>query len=303
MTETIQLHPATDPEVRRTGLGGSDIASVLGLSPFRTAFEVWLEKTGQLEPFSGNAATELGSLAESIVADKFAERHGLKLQRKNVTARHAVCKWAFAHIDRKIVGRKEALEVKTTVVSDGWGEEGTDEIPTHILPQVHHQMWVEDLERIHVSCWQMHRWRIADYVVERDLEWDQLIAEAGDAFWRCVEDRVEPMVQYNAPGVLAALSRAYDVDTSKIVELPSVAQSLHETRAELMKRASELSSAADAIKAELLHMQRDAWIGMLPDGTCYRRQQMKRKGYVIEDTVVTDYRHLKTVPKGASSND
>ncbi|GIV50738.1 MAG: hypothetical protein KatS3mg038_1259 [Candidatus Kapaibacterium sp.] len=52
---------------RRSFLGASDAPAVLGLSPWRTAWEVWAEKTGRIDSWTGNAATSAGQLLEPAV--------------------------------------------------------------------------------------------------------------------------------------------------------------------------------------------------------------------------------------------
>ena len=62
---------ATFHAERLTGLGGSDIGAILGLNPWRTPYQVFLEKTGQAEPFTGNLQTRFGSYAEEFVAREY----------------------------------------------------------------------------------------------------------------------------------------------------------------------------------------------------------------------------------------
>ena len=60
---------------RRGGIGGSDVAAIMGISKYRSPYEVWLEKTGRVEPkdISGKQAVEWGNRLEDTVARKFAE--------------------------------------------------------------------------------------------------------------------------------------------------------------------------------------------------------------------------------------
>ena len=296
------LHPAEDPVVRKTGLGGSDMAAVLGVSPYRNIMDVWLEKTGRVEPFEGNVATKLGSQLEQIVADEYAHEHGVKLQRKNITARHKVDDWAFAHIDRKIVGERAAVEIKTTIDGRGWGDPYTDQVPIHILPQVHHQLWVEDLETVDVAVWFLHRWNVQYYRVFRTPQWDDVLANAGNAFWRHhVITDTPPQVRYDHPGAIESLRKHYGVDVSKVVTLPDRAMALHEARKALLERRRQCDEGADALKAEIMDLMAGAWVGLLPDGSCYRQQTQERTGYTVEPSTVTDFRYMKNPPKGAIS--
>jgi putative phage-type endonuclease len=63
----------TNPAMRRTFIGGSDAAAVLGIDPYRSPVALWLEKTGQEHGFGGNEATEWGHRLEPVVADWLAD--------------------------------------------------------------------------------------------------------------------------------------------------------------------------------------------------------------------------------------
>ena len=295
-------HPASDPEVRRSGLGASDMGTVLGLNPWKSAFELWLDKLGKLPPWSGNDATWFGNELEDIIAKRWttdpkSPGFGMKVKRKLTTARHPVYEWAFCHIDRRVIGERSCLEIKTTVVVDDWGEPGTDEIPPHILVQCHHQLWVENLEVCYVAVTFLHRRKIVYYRVERSAQWDEILCSRGSQFWEYVRTEVEPPVDFADPGIFKAIKQAYGVGQS-VIDFPAEAQQLHQLAETMSDRAKHYSSAAEELKAELLYMMRDAWLGRLPDGTYYRRQESDRKGFTVEPTTVKNFRHLKKPPKG-----
>jgi putative phage-type endonuclease len=144
---------------RRSGIGGSDIAAILGLSPWKTAVDVWLDKTGQsTEDAIGNAeAVRWGTLLEDVVAREYSERTGSAVQRVNRILRHPEHEWAIGNIDRAIVspgsrvrvaddggtllGASGLLEVKTASAykAGDWGRDSDeDAVPVHYQAQV---MW------------------------------------------------------------------------------------------------------------------------------------------------------------------
>lgn len=137
---------------RRTGIGGSDIASVLGLSPWKSPYQLWLEKTGREEAEHGAEAAERmhwGTVMEDVVARHYASATGHKLQRINTLMRLPNVPCAISSIDRAIVqsgsrarwddkagmllGAEAVLEVKTAHAlaanSEEWGDEGSDVVP------------------------------------------------------------------------------------------------------------------------------------------------------------------------------
>ena len=78
MTCTLVLPPdaprADWLAARRLGVGGSDVAAILGHSPYRTPLAVWLDKTGQ-DDDADSEAMEWGRRLERVVLDKFADTH------------------------------------------------------------------------------------------------------------------------------------------------------------------------------------------------------------------------------------
>lgn len=143
---------ATWLQARRSGIGGSDIAALLGQSPYRTPLALWAEKTGRAEDAPDAATQERmhwGTVLEDIVARHYADTNGRRVQRINTMLRHPQCDIALANIDRAVVldgsrarwdadagrvlGADRILEVKTAhALAQGraeWGEPGTDEVP------------------------------------------------------------------------------------------------------------------------------------------------------------------------------
>lgn len=104
---------------RKKGIGGSDVAAVLGLSPWRTPLDVFNDKTAEtVDEKPQSEAAHFGSILEDVVADEFARRTGLKVVRFNETiAQNPGCHvggvgWARANLDRVIVNPAIAKTVR-----------------------------------------------------------------------------------------------------------------------------------------------------------------------------------------------
>ncbi len=153
-------------KARTRGIGGSDIGAICGVSPFTSARQIYLNKTGQfadaMKP--GAAAQErmhFGHLLEPIVADEFAARElvedkaHLKLVNIGATLQHKDYPWALANVDRLIVdtdGRPWGiLECKTTseYMNEEW-ESG--EILQSYVYQLNWYLWILGLERGYFAC-------------------------------------------------------------------------------------------------------------------------------------------------------
>ena len=82
LVETESLSREQWLEYRRLGIGGSDVAAIMGISPFRTARDIYYDKLGIAEVggYEGNwVAMEMGSLLEGLVAEIFRRKTGLEV--------------------------------------------------------------------------------------------------------------------------------------------------------------------------------------------------------------------------------
>lgn len=100
-------------EERKNSLGGSDMGAILGLNKYRSPFAVWAEKTGLIDAPEDNEAMRIGRDLEDYVAQRFAEKSGYKVRRRNAILRNDDFPHIHANIDREIVGEAAGLECKT----------------------------------------------------------------------------------------------------------------------------------------------------------------------------------------------
>ncbi len=124
-------------ELRATGVGGSDVAGIVGLSPWNSPYKVWAVKTGKLDDsFVPSEAAEWGNRLESLVLDKFEEEHPeLKVHRNVGTYANNVRPWQLANPDALYEtkdGKFGIIEIKTSRYEDDW----TDLPPLHYQTQV-----------------------------------------------------------------------------------------------------------------------------------------------------------------------
>lgn len=147
-------------KARTRGIGGSDIGAICGVSPFSSARQVYLQKTGQFQDSMtpNDAAKErmrFGHLLEPVVADEYAVRTGKKLYIATATLVHKDVPWALANVDRLILDENDepygVLECKTTseFMNDAW-ESG--EILTSYIYQLNWYLWVTGLKFGAFAC-------------------------------------------------------------------------------------------------------------------------------------------------------
>jgi len=87
---------------RQSGLGGSDGSAVANINPFRTALEVYEEKTGDLESDNPNWRMQWGNIGEAIAADLYVEETGREIRRQPLR-RNAEHDFLIANVDRQIL--------------------------------------------------------------------------------------------------------------------------------------------------------------------------------------------------------
>ncbi|WP_171311948.1 YqaJ viral recombinase family protein [Enterococcus cecorum] len=181
-------------EDRRKGIGGSDVATVLGLNKYKSVYQLWLEKTGQVEVTSAQSeAAYWGNTLEEVVAEEFSKRTGKKVRRRNRVFEHSKYPFLRANIDRDIVGENAVLECKTAnqYLANEWDE---DEIPIQYICQVQHYMNVLNLDYVYFAVLiggQKFIWK----KMERDQELIDMITEKLVEFWtENVEQGIEPAI-------------------------------------------------------------------------------------------------------------
>jgi putative phage-type endonuclease len=147
-------------EFRRWRLGGSEIAAVLGLSPYESPLSLWLRKMGLAGSQAKRAEMEWGNRLEPVVADKFFEGNGVHRWGIGTPATytHPERDWQAASPDAFVSYTSSAaesadsiLEVKTHPYGDGWGVPGTDQIPVYYRTQVLWYLSVLGLDHAHVA--------------------------------------------------------------------------------------------------------------------------------------------------------
>lgn len=136
-------------------IGGSDSPAILGFSPWRTAFQVWLEKTGrQKDETSKETHPWLywGKVLEPIVADEYAFVTGQEVYEANILA-HPEHEWMVGHPDRLIVDKEKILECKIArevTAKHDWGTE-KDAVKIPYIIQVQHYMAIAGADEADIA--------------------------------------------------------------------------------------------------------------------------------------------------------
>jgi len=292
-------------EQRRSGIGGSDAATVLGLNPFTTAYELYLDKIGEAPPEDEDFLKESrywGSVLEEPVCNRYAEEFDYKIQRANQLIRSKEHPFMIANIDRKVVGLKQlriGFEAKTAARPDGWGESGSAEIPPYIMLQCQHYLAVTGYDF----------WDLAVLIGNRDFRTyriapihdmiDELVA-AEQEFWDRVENRVAPEPQWQSAATTRLIKNLYPGTNGQVVELPTVAQTYQDVLKDAQEQAKLFNGVIDGCKNRIAMLMGEAAVGILPDGSAYTRKEQKRKAFEVPETTFIATRHTTKLPVAAT---
>ncbi|MCJ1887482.1 YqaJ viral recombinase family protein [Pseudomonas sp. LA21] len=185
--------------VRKHGLGSSDAAAAVGLNPYQSQLELWLEKTGRdallpkSDPHDEDSPTYWGNILEPIVATHYTQRTGNRVRRINAVLQHPdpTLSWMLANIDREVIGASDVqiLECKTAGINgEHLWKEG---VPVYVQLQVMHQLAVTGKRAADVAVLlggqhlEIHR-------IERDDELIARLIELERDFWSYVQRDTPP---------------------------------------------------------------------------------------------------------------
>lgn len=205
-------------KLRNSGIGGSDAAVAVGLSRWKSQFQLWLEKTGQVEPedLSDNEYIYWGTVLEQVVADRFCEVTGKKVRRQGMM-QNIKDPWMLANVDRMVVGENAGLECKTAngFAAKEWED---DKIPDAYYCQCQHYMMATGCSKWYIACLIG-----GNHFVWKEIERNEAdiaaMYQAEAEFWEHVEQLTMPPVD-GSDSCAAALKDKFQGGQMDPVDLP-----------------------------------------------------------------------------------
>lgn len=229
---------------RQMGIGGSDIAAILGLSKWRTPLDVYLDKRGE----SGGAQDENEAMYWGNVHEAAIRAHYEAITGRTVsvppmlTGSHS---WMLANLDG-ITNDGRVLEIKTARFPDGWGEAWTDQVPMAYLLQVQWYMLISGLPVADVAVLiGGNEFRI--YTVPADSELQEMMQAAAATFWQQVQGGTPP-----APVSIAEAQQFYAKSVPASIEAPLDVVAAHHELTDLKLQISELEARESELKAAIM---------------------------------------------------
>lgn len=192
----------------RSRIGGSDASAIVGLNPYKTNTDLYLEKTGQKESsdISDKPYVLYGTKAEEHLRELFRldfPQYQVQYFDNNM---YLNSKYPFAHasLDGELTdedGRRGILEIKTTnILQSMQKEKWRDRIPDNYFIQILHYLMVTEFDFVVLKAQLKSEFggqiylQTKHYFIERsevlgDIEY---LAEEERKFWQCVQARKKP---------------------------------------------------------------------------------------------------------------
>lgn len=278
---------------RYTGIGGSDAAPALGLSPYKSALELFIDKRERRAPSSVELSEfRWGNLLEPVIRQEYATATGRIVRLPEGTLRHPQHNFVIAHVDG-VTDDRRVFEAKTARSADGWGKTGTDEVPHHYLIQVQHYLAVTGFAIADIAVLiGGNDFRL--YEVPADRELQEMIIDGEADFWKSLQTGTPPEPDFTRTDAADIMRRLFPgTDGSSIVADQEAAHHrLVMQHAQSM--VSDYSKLAEGARAHLLHVMGNASTLVFPDaGVQLRRKLIERKGYTVEASKHIDARFIK----------
>lgn len=178
--------------LRASGIGGSEVAAIVGCSPWKSAVTLWAEKTKRIErEVVSNPAAEWGNRLEPVVLDKFCDEHPeLKVHRDMGSWTHVDRPWQISNPDgvyETADGRYGIIEVKTARYEDDWAQG----VPAYYATQVQWYLQTFGFDHAYVvALFQGSKY--VEYEIKAN-SWEQdLNLQMVEIFRKHVEDGSQP---------------------------------------------------------------------------------------------------------------
>lgn len=256
-THIKYLSPEWEKARQEMGIGGSEASAIAGYNPYASAFSVYWDKRGRLEPKPISEGMRQGSDLEEYVAQRFTEATGKKVKRNSFMLQSKEYPFMLADVDRFIVGENAILECKTTLNRDDFSYENAQNIPAYHLVQVLHYMAVTGAEKAYISTLVFGK---AFYIVEvnrADYESDiEGLISIEKRFWEENVQKENPPAPDGSAISAQVLSEQFpeandELPTVDLMPYAGELSRLSEVKREIDKLTSEKTELENVIKNAL----------------------------------------------------
>ena len=180
-------------EKRKDGIGASDTPIIMGYSTYKTPYQLYLEKTGAIEPDNEiNEQQYWGNALESAIINRFAQENMVEITFPD-TIYHPDYPFIFANLDGWIESERAVVEAKNvnSFQRKEWDMSLNDGIPLVYLIQIAKQCAITNAARGYCAVL-IGGNEYKQFIYERDAQLEEIIIQADIDFWHCVQNGIEP---------------------------------------------------------------------------------------------------------------
>lgn len=243
-------------ETERGGIGGTDIAAIAGVHPYKTGFDVYARIVEGLEFTPDEAASvrmDAGRFLEPWLLTRYMEAHDIDPSTVARNIEMADAEHSFLRGEADALAPGLVIEAKTVWSwrqYERWGDPGTDAMPIEYLMQVAWYCMLSDRDAAAVIV--LIDGEVREYKYQRDRELEAALRDKAVQFWRDhIEPKVPPTMIGASPESVNVVYRKPKADARKA--LPVEASLL-----ERWREASAIAAAANKAKDELAAQVKDA---------------------------------------------
>lgn len=262
-------------KAREGALGGSEIAAVVGTSPWTSKYTLWHRKAGRITEEPESESMSWGKRLEGPICERWWEDYPDLFPLPGGTYKNTERRWQLANPDllvsNTVDGEPTALlEVKTADAYSSWewGKSGTDTYPPYYRDQVQWYLDVFGLPMAYVAVL-IGGNDFRTYQIEYDRERALFLREQGEAFMQSIADGIPPALDGSESTYEAVRELHPDIDHGAEIELDGelwlslvTAKAAHE----------EATSSLNLSKSRLMDFMGPARIGTFVGTRVIRRE-------------------------------
>lgn len=274
-------------ELRRTGIGGSDAPSILGLTNWASPASVQADKWGLLDEPDDAEILRWGRRLEPVILAGLAEELSIAMHSDGRLLRSREHPFMTCTPDG-ITHSGAWVQAKNTMLASEW----TDGPPKRVWVQCQHEMAVTGAPEMIAAALLLGS-RLVWQTLYRDEGFIQDILIPAEAhFWKLTEAH-EPVPPDGSEHTKRALLALYPEDSGEIISLDGEFTELDTERVCLLDDKKGIESRLREIDNTFRHAMKDATFAALPNGASYSLKTQTRKAHEVKESTFRVLRRKK----------
>ena len=239
---------------RKQGIGGSDVAAIIGLSSWKSPLGVYLDKVSDITD-ADKKNLKRGRKLEKYILDEYAEDKQVSIEIDLPQFKDSEYPFLVGHLDAKVKDKNIYIEAKS---HGGNITDWQDKIPEYYLPQVAHYAYLTDADRVDVAVL-ANNWEYRCYTYQRDKVYENKIKQASIDFWQNhVLKRIPPELTCIADGnklypnsddCIKYSDETIDSEISALVELQEYRKSIEKQEESLKAGIMDYMGTSSLLKS------------------------------------------------------